>query len=67
MRFYWVRDRIRQNHFHILWEKGNKNLVDYVTKHYPIWHHRKMIPVYLKATKIHKKLKRQANWDPEKA
>ena len=26
MIFYWVRDRIRQNHFHIFWEEGNKFL-----------------------------------------
>ena len=24
MIFYWVRGRIRQNHFHIFWEKGKK-------------------------------------------
>ena len=24
MIFYWVRDRIRQNHFRILWEEGEK-------------------------------------------
>ena len=36
--FYWVRDRIQQNNFHILREEGEKNLTDYVTKHHPIWH-----------------------------
>ena len=51
MRFYWVRDIIRQNHFHIFWEEEKKNLVDYVTKHQPIWHHRTMRPRYVKATK----------------
>ena len=51
MRFYWVRDRIQQIHFHILWEEGKKNLVDYVTKHHPIWHHIAIIPRYIKATK----------------
>ena len=24
MRFYCVRDRIRQNHFHVFWEEGKK-------------------------------------------
>ena len=51
MRFYWVRGRIRQNNFHIFWEEGNKNLVSYVTKKHPIWHHRAMRPRYVKATK----------------
>ena len=31
MIFYWVRDRFRQNNFHILWEEGKKNLAEYVT------------------------------------
>ena len=51
MIFHWVRDRIRQNHFHIFWEEGKKNLADYVTKHHLIWHHRAMRPRYVKATK----------------
>ena len=51
MRFYWVRDRIRQNHFHIFWEKVNKNIEDYVTKYHPIWHQRTMRPKYVKVTK----------------
>ena len=51
MQFYWVRDRIQQNHFHIFWEEGKKNLEDYVTKHHPVWHHRATIPRYVKATK----------------
>ena len=53
MIFYWVRDRIRQNHLHILREEGKKNLADYVTKHHPIWHHRSMRPKYVKATKTY--------------
>ena len=24
IRFYWVRDRIQQNHFHVFWEEGKK-------------------------------------------
>ena len=51
MRFYWVKDRTRQNNFHIFWEEGKKNLAEYVTKHHPIWNHRAMISRYFKATK----------------
>ena len=47
MRFYWVRDRIRQNQFRIFWEKGSSNLADYFTKHFPPSHHRKMRSTYL--------------------
>ena len=51
MIFYWVRDRIRQKHFHIFWGEGKKTLADYVTKHDPIWNHIAMRPRYVKATK----------------
>ena len=51
MRFYWVRDRIRKDNFHIFRKEGKKNLGDYVKKHHPIWHHIKMRPRNLKATK----------------
>ena len=61
---YWVRDRIRQNHFHIFCEEINKNLVDYVTKLHPIWHHRTITPIFLKATqKDIKKIKIPESWD----
>ena len=65
MIFYWVRDITQQNHFHILWEEGKKNLADYVTKHHPIWHHRVMIPRYVKE-KRHRKLEIPENWDRER-
>ena len=64
MRFYWVRDRIRQNHFHIFWEEGKKNLADYVTKHHPIWNHRSMRPRYVKATKNIQKTKKTGELRP---
>ena len=40
MRFYWVRDRVRQNHFYIFWAPGDTNLADYYTKHFAPSHHR---------------------------
>ena len=51
MRFYWVRDLIKQEHFHIFWEEGKKNLANCVTKHHPIWNYGTMRPRYVKATK----------------
>ena len=30
MRFYLIRDRIRQNYFHVICEEGKKNLAGYV-------------------------------------
>ena len=35
MRFYWVRDRVRQGHFHVFWESGKENMADYWTNHHP--------------------------------
>ena len=47
MRFYWIRDRVRQGQFKVLWQKGEANLADYFTKHHPPSHHKAMRPVYL--------------------
>jgi hypothetical protein len=40
MRFYWIRDRVKQNQFIIYWRPGTENLGDYFTKHHPTSHHR---------------------------
>ena len=47
MRFYWVRDRVKQGQFNIHWKRGQDNLADYFTKHFPASHHREMRPIYL--------------------
>lgn len=47
MRFYWIRDRVRQGHFHVYWKSGKLNKGDYFSKHHPTKHHRDMRPVYL--------------------
>jgi hypothetical protein len=39
MRFYWIRDCVKQNQFIIYWRPGTENLGDYFTKHYPASHH----------------------------
>ena len=50
MIFYWLWDIIQQNNFHLFWKKERTNLEDNVTRHHPIWHHRTMLPKYLKPT-----------------
>ena len=40
MRFYWVRDRVKQGQFIVYWKKGSENDADYFTKHPPAAHHR---------------------------
>jgi hypothetical protein len=47
MRFYWIRDRVRQKQFHIFWKKGSLNKADYFTKHHPASHHQQIRSAYL--------------------
>jgi hypothetical protein len=47
MRFYWIRDRVRQGQFHIYWKKGILNRADYFTKHHPASHHQQIRSSYL--------------------
>jgi hypothetical protein len=47
MRFYWIRDRVRQGQFIVYWKKGSLNKADYFTKHHPASHHRDIRSVYL--------------------
>jgi hypothetical protein len=47
MRFYWVKDRVRQGQFTIHWRRGADNLADYFTKHHSPAHHRLMRSRYL--------------------
>jgi hypothetical protein len=49
MRFYWVRDRVKQGQFVIYWKKGGDNDADYFTKHHPPAHHRRMRSKFLHA------------------
>jgi len=34
MRFYWIKDRIRQGQYCIHWKRGEKNFADYFSKHH---------------------------------
>ena len=47
MRFYWVRDRVKQKQFYVYWKPGKTNYGDYFTKHHPTPHHRVMRPIYI--------------------
>ena len=42
MRFHWLRDRVRQKHFEVLWREGKNNIADYFTKLHPINHFKSM-------------------------
>ena len=47
MRFYWIRDRVRQGQFRVHWKQGAWNYGDYFTKHHPPVHRQQQRPVYL--------------------
>ena len=47
MRYWWMKDRIDQKQFDVLWAPGKFNLADYFTKHHPPWHHRLMRNKYI--------------------
>ncbi|KAI2502091.1 Reverse transcriptase (RNA-dependent DNA polymerase) [Fragilaria crotonensis] len=47
MRFYWIRDRVRQGQFQIYWSKGTTNRADYFSKHHPASHHQAIRSTYL--------------------
>jgi hypothetical protein len=47
MRFFWIKDRVRQGQFHVYWTPGALNLSDYATKHHSGKHHRRIRPAYL--------------------
>ena len=60
MRYFWIRDRVKQGQFHLYWRPGVLNLADYFTKHHPTTHHRKMRNIYL--TPHVAKLAQAMNW-----
>jgi hypothetical protein len=39
MRFHWIRDRVRQNHFIVAWRPGEDNLADFFTKPLAVYKH----------------------------
>ena len=47
MQFYWVKCRIAQGQFKLLWRSGQENLADYFTKLYAKVHHKITRPLYV--------------------
>ena len=47
MRFHWIKDRVKQGQYRVLWSPGKDNKGDYFTKHHPPSHHINMRPIYL--------------------
>jgi hypothetical protein len=47
MRFYWIKDRVKQGQFQVYWGPGFQNLADYFTKHHSPAHHKRMRDIYI--------------------
>jgi hypothetical protein len=47
MRFHWLRDKERQQYFHIYWKPSKLNYADCWEKHHPGAHHRNMQKEFL--------------------
>ena len=47
MRFYWVKCRIAQGQFKLLWRSGRENLADYFTKLHAKVHYKITRPLYV--------------------
>jgi hypothetical protein len=50
MRFYWVKDRVKQGQFHVYWGPEYQHLADYFTKHHSMAHHKRMREIYIHAS-----------------
>jgi hypothetical protein len=57
MRFYWIKDRVKQGQFQIYWGPGYQNLAYYFTKHHSPVHHKRIRSVYIHADE------RPINWE----
>jgi hypothetical protein len=44
MRFHWLRDRIRQHQFRVIFVQGRRNIADFFTKALPVARHCTLAP-----------------------
>ncbi len=44
MCLHWIRDRVRQGHFRVLFIRGLHNVMDFFTKPLPVARHRVLVP-----------------------
>jgi hypothetical protein len=51
MRFYWIKDRVKQGQSNVYWGPGYQNLADYFTKHHSPAHHKRISEIYIHADK----------------
>jgi hypothetical protein len=49
MRFYWIKNRVKQGQFNVYGGPGFQILADYFTKHHSPAHHKRMRDIYIHA------------------
>jgi hypothetical protein len=49
MRFYWIKDRVKQGQFNVYWGPGYQHLADYFTKNHSPTHNKRMRGIYIHA------------------
>jgi hypothetical protein len=49
MRFYWIKDSVKQGQFNVYRGPGFQNLADYFTKHHSPAHHKRIRDIYIHA------------------
>ena len=47
MRWNWLRQKMQQRQFNIIWDKGTRNKADYFSKHHSPMHHRSVCSDYI--------------------
>jgi hypothetical protein len=47
MRYHWIRDRVDQGHFKVIWQPGGSNIADYFTKTHPAKHYTDMRHIFV--------------------
>jgi hypothetical protein len=47
MRYHWIRDRVDQGHFKVIWQPGGSNIADYFTKTHPAKHYTDMRHIFI--------------------
>jgi hypothetical protein len=51
MRFYLIKDRVKQGQFYVYWGPGYHNLADYFTEYHSLAHHKIMREIYIHTDK----------------
>jgi hypothetical protein len=49
MRFYWIKDRVKQGQLNVYWGPGFQNLADHLTKHHSPAYHKRMREICIHA------------------